>query len=258
MGHFYKPDGSSCHELVGKNGKLRATTIRDARQLGLVPSVTTIMDVQAKPALIRWIQNQVLEAAIASPFNDDWYIDGWKAHIIKKSREIGDKAAKRGNEIHDAMENYFRMQTNKISNNNLDLIYESTQIIENIFPGYVWYPEDSFSHPDGFGGRVDLWGRHAETGECVIIDFKTKDKNNVKDIVQYDDHCIQLAAYQIGLNLPGNTRRFNLFISVHAESPGLCKLVECIKFDKYIKIFYTLKTLWQLKNNYFPGEHNVQ
>ena len=84
--HYYNKQGESCHEVVGKNGKVRPTTIRDARQLGLVPSVTTIMDIQAKPALIQWVQNQILEAAMASPFSeDDWHADGWKKHIINKS-----------------------------------------------------------------------------------------------------------------------------------------------------------------------------
>jgi len=249
--HYYKWDGSSCHEVVGKNGNTRPTTIRDAKQLSLVPSVTTIMDLQSKPALISWLQNQILEAAIASPFNDEWYVDGWKKHIVNKSREIGSRAAKRGNEIHDAMENHFKVQSNKIKDSDLEYIFHATQLIENTFPDYTFYAEDSFAHEDGFGGRVDLWGEDINNN-CVIVDFKTKDKTDVKDMVQYDDHRIQLAAYQVGLQLPRNTRRFNLFISVSPATPGLCKLVECTKFDKYKDIFYALVKLWQAKYEYKP------
>jgi len=247
--HYYDKEGNSCHEVVGKNGKIRPTTLRDARQHNWVPSVTTIMDIQSKPALISWIQNQILEAAIASPFNDEWFKDGWKKYIIAKSREIGEKAAKRGIEIHDAMENFYTGEG--VKEEYVQYISNPTLLIASKFPEYIWFSEKSFAHMDGFGGRVDLWGADINNN-CIIIDFKTKDKTDVKDMVQYDDHSIQLAAYQIGLQLPESTRRFNLFISSNPNTPGLCRLVECTKFEKYKEIFYALLRLWQAKNSYKP------
>lgn len=248
MGHWYQLNGDSCHTVIGKNGKERGTTLADARKLNLVASVTNIMDIQSKPALINWIQNQVLEAAMASPYAVGIDRDTWKKNIINKSREIGEKAAKRGNEIHDSMEAYFKEGTYDY---NEDYTREAINLILKEFPNYFWIAEASFAHKDGFGGRVDLHGYNS-AGDTVIIDFKTKDKTDVKDMSQFDDHCIQLAAYQVGLGLPENTRRFNLFISINPETPGLCRLVECEKFDKYKKIFYALLNLWKCKNNYFP------
>lgn len=251
--HYYDKQGDSCHEVVGKNGKVRPTNIRDARERGLVPSVTTILDVQSKPALVQWLQNQILEAAMASPFsNEDWHVDGWKRHIIGKSREIGKKAAERGNEIHDAMEAYFKNESYaEVNKTDVPFIEEAVQLVCHIFPGHIFYAEKSFAHKDGFGGRVDLWGADKDNN-CVVIDFKSKDKTDVKDMVQYDDHRIQLAAYQVGLELPSNTRRFNLFISTNVDTPGLCVLRECKEFERYRNIFYALKELWCLKNNYRP------
>ena len=51
-------------QLVGANGKERNTTLRDARQHGYVPSVTTIIGMAAKPSLENWKINQALNSAI--------------------------------------------------------------------------------------------------------------------------------------------------------------------------------------------------
>lgn len=250
--HFYGRDGSSQHTIIGKNGKERTTSIKDARELGFVPSVTTVMDIMSKPALAIWIQNQITEAA----WNDSQanYFDqkAYRAGLILQSKQIGEKAAKRGNEIHDAMENYFKnpdSETNVVRE--LDYIEPAIRIIHETFPDYTWHAEDSFCHVSGFGGRVDLWGVDTNKN-YVIIDFKTKDKTDLKDMVQYDEHRIQLAAYQKGLLLPDNTKRFNLFISVNEQTPGLCKLVECTEFERYWNWFEALHRVWCIKNNYNP------
>ena len=247
--HYYARDGSSMHEVIGKNGRKRPTTIRDARALQLVPSVTTIMDGQSKPALINWLQNQILAAAIKFPFTlgEDDEIQ-WKKAIVRLSKEVGEKAARRGNIIHDSMEKYFR--TGEFDGYKRFTQY-AVDVVHQNFPNYTWVPEASFAHKGGFGGRVDLYGYDSE-GNYVIVDFKTKDKADIKDMVQYDDHKIQLAAYQEGLQLPSNTRRFNLFISVHDDSPGLCSLIECKQFDKFRDYFYALVKVWQIKNSYIP------
>lgn len=250
MGHWYDRDGNSRHTIVGKNGRERPTTLADGRRHNLFPSVTTIMDIAGKPALIQWLQNQLLLAAIETPYDSSWCPDRWKKHIISKSRKIGEDAAKRGNEIHDYMEQFFKHGS--VVTTAEPYIGSAIETILSTFEGYVWIAEASFAHDDGFGGRVDLHGCDKD-GNYVIIDFKTKDKSDEKDFVQYDDHRIQLAAYQCGLKLPENTRRFNLFISVHRDTPGLCKLVECTKFDKYYDVFYALLNLWQKKNGYKPG-----
>lgn len=249
MTHWYDLSGTPRYTLIGKNGKERSTTITDARKLKFVPSVTGIIDVQSKPALIMWLQNQIIEACINMPFysglNDS---AEYKKYIIGQSKRVAEKAAKRGNEVHDMLESYFT-----IGHGNHKEINVATRLIQETFVNYTWIPEASFAHTDGFGGRVDLYG-HDGQGNYVIIDYKTKDKDDIGKIVQYDDHKIQLAAYQVGLKLPSNTRRFNLFISVHEDTLGECKLIECKQFDKFKDLFYALLNVWKLKNNYNSEE----
>jgi hypothetical protein len=249
LAHYYKLNGDTCYEVVGKNGKTRGTTIADARKLKLVPSVTTVMDVQSKPALIFWLQNQLIEACIDTPFYHGlWDKEEYKKYLITQSKKVREAAAQRGNEVHDLMENYFKDGYGNHEETNV-----ATKLIRETFINYEWIPEASFAHTDGFGGRVDLYG-HDGKGNYVIIDYKTKDKDEIGKIVQYDDHKIQLAAYQVGLKLPETTRRFNLFISVHKDTLGECKLIECNQFDKFINLFYALLEVWKIKNNYDPKE----
>ena len=62
--HWYTRDGVPRYTVIGKNGKERATTLRDARTENLVPSVTTVLNVAAKPALTQWLQKQIGRAHV--------------------------------------------------------------------------------------------------------------------------------------------------------------------------------------------------
>lgn len=245
--HWYDIEGNPYHTIIGKNGKERATTLRDARQLRLFPSVTTIMSIQDKPALTQWLINELMEAAIIDPYHPyEWEVDNWKKHVSTQMRKKSREAADRGTELHNKLEDYFK--TGQICKKDASFIIPAITLIEETFPNKKWIAEQRFCDSSiGYAGSVDL---HCED---IVIDFKTKDKKDLKDMIQYDDHRIQLAAYQYGLKKLIK-RRFNLFISTNKETPGLCKLVECTDIDRYWSIFRCLNKLWQLKNNYNPSE----
>jgi len=59
------------YTVEAKKGGQRNTTLRDARTMNLVPSVTTILNIAAKPALLAWMQQQVLYAALTLPRRPD-------------------------------------------------------------------------------------------------------------------------------------------------------------------------------------------
>jgi len=69
-GHWYTRNGEPMYQIEGANGKIRNTTLRDARKHNLVPSVTTILNVAAKPGLDNWKLQQVLLAALTLPRNE--------------------------------------------------------------------------------------------------------------------------------------------------------------------------------------------
>ena len=58
-GHWYTQEGEPMYTIIGANGKERNTTLRDAKKENLVPSVTTILGMIAKPSLENWKINQI-------------------------------------------------------------------------------------------------------------------------------------------------------------------------------------------------------
>lgn len=243
------------HTIVGKNGKERTTSIADARKLQLYPSVTTIMDCQAKPALIEWLQQELLTAAIATPYHpDEWPVEAYRKAMLGSMRSKSRKAAERGTEIHNMLESFFSGE-DLVQNPDWKYIQPTIFLIGETFGLDGWVSEKSFTNTKlGYAGCVDLY--HPKKN--IIIDFKTKDKAHLKGVKQFDDHKMQLAAYQHGLEMSKNTRRFNLFISTSVETPGLCSLIECPEFDRHIDMFLSLGDFWRLKNKYDPRQGVVQ
>ena len=60
-------DGVPLHTVLSAKGEPRPTTLRDARKLGLLPSVTNILSILSKPELTSWLQEQAVMAALTLP-----------------------------------------------------------------------------------------------------------------------------------------------------------------------------------------------
>lgn len=218
-GHWYAPDGSARYTVIGKNGKERNTTLRDARELGLFPSVTSILQIEAAPALTNWKINQALLSAVTLPKLDGESSDEFIKRALEDSKQQAKKASERGSYLHGCLEMAVKDRHSvqrEASIIDFDIIFPCLQWLETNFPGYVWHPERSFASPSGFGGKLDLYGERGE--EAVVIDWKFKDDIIPGKRLAYDNHSTQLAAYAYGLAKP-KARCINLFIS--SSVPGL-------------------------------------
>ncbi len=65
--HWYQRDGEPLHSVLSAKGEPRPTTVRDARKLGLLPSVTNVLGVINKPELVEWKMTQAVLAALTLP-----------------------------------------------------------------------------------------------------------------------------------------------------------------------------------------------
>ena len=65
------------HTVPSAKGEARATTLRDARKLGLLPSVTNVLGVINKPELVEWKMTQAVLAALTLPRRDGGGEDGF-------------------------------------------------------------------------------------------------------------------------------------------------------------------------------------
>jgi len=105
-GHWYKKDGTPAYTVHGKTGEGPAT-LRDARKLGLLPSVTTINGMLSKAGLDTWKQQQVLLAALTLPRLPDEPEADWLARVMQDSKATGREAAERGTAIHGIIQTWF-------------------------------------------------------------------------------------------------------------------------------------------------------
>jgi hypothetical protein len=239
--HWYTRDGVPMYTVEAAKGGQRATTLRDARKLNLVPSVTTILNVAAKPGLTQWLQKQVLLAALTLPRMKDEPEDEFIARIIDDSKEQGRAAADAGTEIHASIQGFYEGQP---VSRHQEHITGCTRAISDVFGLHGWIAERAFGHELGFGGKVDL---HSPQG--VVIDIKTKEFGDPAKVDAYDEHLMQLAAYRVGLGMP-EARCANVFVS--RSVPGLTRLVEWSQEDlaRGWKMFVALLNFWQLKNQH--------
>ena len=106
-GHWYTKDGEPMYTIVGANGVERNTTLRDARSLGLVPSVTTVIGLVAKPFLENWKIDQALKSAIYLEKEDDESDEDFFYRCKQDSKKVGVEAAEQGTKIHDLIEKGF-------------------------------------------------------------------------------------------------------------------------------------------------------
>lgn len=239
-GHWYERNGAPAYTIVGVNGKTRNTTLRDARKLSLVPSVTTIINVAAKPGLDRWKQEQVLMAALTLPKIDAESDDEYIIRILDDSKDAARSAADAGTDIHASIEAFYRGEKRDRHQEHVKGVIKA---LDTHFGQQPWVTERSFAHEAGYGGKVDL---HAPE---LVVDVKTKEFTDPSKIDGYDEHVMQLAAYRVGLGMP-NARCANLFVS--RSQPGLCVIKEWTPAQilNGWMMFNSLLTYWQLKNDH--------
>lgn len=241
--HWYTAEGEPAYTVANKEGHRRPTTLRDARKLNLVPSVTTIIKAAASPGLESWKLQQMMLAALTLPRAPEESEESFISRIQADSKEQAKLAAERGSEVHAALESYFetRHVTTKFAHSVAGVEAE----VVKVFGDLNWATEKSFAKM-GFGGKVDL---HAKDGQGVVIDFKTKEfTSETKDkATGYDEHVMQLAAYRVGLEIP-QARCANVFVSV--TEPGLVVVKEWDQeeLERGWQMFNSLLQFWYAKS----------
>jgi hypothetical protein len=236
--HWYcAKTGEPRYTTIGKNGKERSTTLRDAKSAPgtLVPSVSTIIGLLSKTGLDTWKQTEVLYAATEFPRLDGEPEKEWVTRILELAKRKSREAADRGTLIHNFIETHY----------NGDFIpdrpaYVSmvVQAVEAHFGVQDWIAEKSLVSPEGYGGKCDLYCNG------VVIDFKTTEKSP-GDLTPYLDNTLQLAAYREIL-APG-ARCANVYINGTTNEVAIYEHDEQDIRDGY-EMFLNLLNIYKLKN----------
>ena len=168
--HWYTRDARPAHTVRARDGTERPTTLRDARQLGLVPSVTTVLSVIAKPQLETWKVRQGILAALTLPRAEGETDEAYLDRVLADSRQQAIDAADEGSRIHAAIEDHFAGRL--IPAHYVPHAVAARDALNAMFPGVDdWIAEQRFAHPSGYGGCCDLHSPSAR----VIVDWKGKD-----------------------------------------------------------------------------------
>jgi|TARA_R110000803_G_scaffold22769_1_gene56369 hypothetical protein len=239
-GHWYTQEGDPMYTVIGANGKERNTTLRDAKKDNLVPSVTTILSMIAKPSLENWKINQALNSALTLE-KDPLESKGEFAYRCKQdSKKIGQEAARKGTQIHAMIERGFlgeeKTETYCVIKNYLD----------DKFPDEEWIAEASFCADSGYGGKIDLYSKSG-----IFVDFKTKDNLEGKDPAKlvYDEHGMQLSAYAQGCGF-NDVERVSIFVDRKDTELIACHIWDKESQNKHREMFNSILNYWKLVKNY--------
>ncbi len=245
--HWYDQEGSPAYETRAKSGFMRPTTLTDARKFGYVPSVTTVLNVLSKEALITWLVDQAIYAALTMPRIAGETEQDYIARIRVDGRAQAKAAAEEGNRIHAACEEHFL--SGDVAPRYRPHVDGAIAELARLFPGVDdWIAEDSFCHASGFGGKVDL--HSPSTG--IVVDYKTKDGDfSDGKKLAYDQHW-QLAAYNRGLRLPPN-KCANIFVSRTHPGKVASHVWTQTSIDEGWAVFEAALTVWKRLKKYDPA-----
>ena len=257
-GHWYAPDGSPQHTILTQKGAPRNTTLRDARKHGWLPSVTTILNVVAKPQLNDWRVREALK--VAFDFAKDT-MDS--AEFVKTVMDVAHQpvqdAADEGSRIHAAIEASYIPDAHVHAPYRVHVAAVRDALYRHLPSVTDWTPEArvvSLEH--GYAGTCDLHSRAHQ----IVADFKCKDFGNPDGTdcgkkMAYDQD-IQIVAYAkaLGFVLP-QTRFLNVFVS--RTVPGVVRIHEWTadpKWDAYYawRTFDAAANLWRLLHHYDPRQ----
>jgi hypothetical protein len=249
--HWYRGDGTPVHKLPTADGSgERPTTLRDAKRLGLYPSVTSVLSVLAKPGLEKWKLDQVALACLRTPKTAAESEDYWCSRVRNAAFEQVEEAADLGTAIHGALELAMAGQS-----------YDP-QYRPYVEPVLAWTSERDLrvlerearlvNQAEGFAGTADVLIRYGQAG-IGILDYKTRKTRPGEEIVAYDNQALQLAAYAAtywGPEHLGRVYAANVFIST--TEPGRMAMVQHPDPVRDWQAFRLVAALWRYQKGYDP------
>ncbi len=259
--HWYSKTGVPVYQvpMASKKGEMRPTTLADARKMGLLPSVTTIMKILDRPQLTAWKIDQAILSALTLPAIAGESIDDRARRIARDSETQGEEARKLGQLVHDALERFLL----------LGEITADPTILPLIQPFMQWWKENCIAlhyaektvvnNIRGYAGRVDAKAQLKDLGFC-IIDFKTRTPiKGTDDFRIYDEDGMQLAAYREADALSGMHAAKCLSIIINSQSPQMHVHVwDDRVLEKSMNIFSKLTDVWMLLKGYDPRITNTK
>ncbi len=242
--HWYDAvTGEPRYTTIGKNGKERNTTLRDAKANPgtLVPSVSTINGQLSKDGLNNWLQGEAIKAAMENPRGLQEEEKDYIARIMELAKKKSQDAMTRGTTIHDWIESYYN---NEFIPESPSYVIAVDKAVTAHFGSQLWIPEQSLVNAqEGYGGKCDLYCKPRHDFGGVVIDFKTTEKSP-GDLTPWLEYTLQLAAYREVL--APSARCANVYINGETGEVAIYEHKEQDLRDGY-EMFLSLLKIYKLK-----------
>lgn len=248
QGHWYTPQGEAKHWVEKKDGSgNRPTTIADARKLGLLPSVTTVLNALAKPALTKWLIDTAVNAVLTTPRQPGEDLDAFKARALTvDAEEEASKARDLGTDIHQAIEDgcagkQVPDDLLRVAKPALDFIRSLGEIVasEIVLVG------------EGYAGKCDLIVRSKDgLGVTDVKSCKKLPKSS------WPDHRLQTAAYAAAYQTAAVAWTGNLYVCTSTDALGQFVFdLQTDWLDTYENGFVPLLKTWMWMNNFRTNQN---
>lgn len=256
--HWYTKEGQAAHTQPTKSksakNPTRATTIADAKKLGLLPSVSSVLKVINNPSLERWKCLEIVKACAGNPQFESESIEDYSHRILDMAFDVASDAADLGTRIHANIE---AMLKNEVMPNadEVDYANDAVSKLEELGIKVVESEFCTACPFYGYAGTTDVAFTKGEI--CGILDFKSKRTKEGEPIIPAFGHAAQIAAYHVsywtgGNAILDNTVGYNIYIST--TEPGRIEVVEydAETLRDEFEMFKNALAIWRHKHGYDP------
>ena len=208
--HWHRRDGEPLHSVPSAKGDPRPTTLRDARKLGLLPSVTNILGVIAKPELVEWKMTQAVLAALTLPRRPGESEDDFAKRVVEDAQSRVKTAADFGSAFHAGAEHVAETLEVDPAGPYAAWLGLHRDWYQANCVRMVWTERVLVNPEFGYAGTADLLVEHQQHG-LTLVDYKTQSfsakatEDGGREAWRprrYPSWCQQLAAYRRAIGKP--------------------------------------------------------
>lgn len=201
--HWYRRDGEPLHTVASAKGSsqtatMRPTTLRDARKLGLLPSVTNVLGVINKPELVEWKMTQAGLAALTLPRMEGEGEDAFAKRVVEDSQSRVRGAAEFGSAFHAGAEQVAKSLEVDQGGPYAAWLKLHRDWFQANCVRTLWTERVLVNTELGYAGTADLLVEHQQHG-LTLVDYKTQGVKPGYKPRAYKSWCQQLAAYRRGI-----------------------------------------------------------
>lgn len=255
--HWYRKDGTSAHEVPYADPRkgMRGTTVTDARKLGLLPSVTNILAVKAKPMLEVWKMDQTIIAALTLPRIENETKEAFAARIAIEADAERDRAAAWGTALHDQVESFCTTGAFTATGEILAYLESFEKWFRSKVVRVIAAEFSVVNTKLGYAGRLDI---HCilrdddDTEYEAVVDIKSQKQSNKKYAGFYLEWEMQLAAYAVCLVPEGAPLPALVSLVIPSDEPGPLQIKRWEPRPEALEAFTACHTLWCYEKGYRP------